>query len=96
MKNDYTNALAELHKWIEHTDQNLGAGFPFLHTEIEVQRVSQQVYFIVSCISDEYPFYAVELPKILQNLYKTNKFIVMLLNATKVLFPLAKFYHASE
>ena len=72
MKNDYTNALTELHKWIEHTDQNLGTAFPFLHTEIEVQRVSQQVYFIVSCINDEYPFYAYELPKILQNLFCGN------------------------
>lgn len=72
MQNAYTNELTELHRWIERTNQNLRTGFQFFCSEIEVQNVSQQVHRIANCISDEYPFYAMELPKILQTLFYRN------------------------
>ena len=72
MQNTYTNELTELHRWTERTNQNLRTGFQFLCSEIEVQNVGQQVHFIAKCISEEYPFYAMELPKILQTLFYGN------------------------
>lgn len=72
MKNAYTNEISELKKWVEHTNQNLATGFSFLHTETEVQVVCQRIYDISMRISDEYPFYASELPVIAQTLFSGN------------------------
>ena len=58
MRNTYTNKIAELHKWVESIDYQLGTGFSFLHTEPEVQTVGQRICFIANCIQEEYPFYA--------------------------------------
>ena len=68
MKNTYTNEISELQKWVEQTNRNLATGFLFLHTEAEIQTVSQRLYDISVHISDEYPFYASELPVIAQTL----------------------------
>ena len=62
MRNTYTNEIAELHKWVENTDYQLGTGFPFLHTEAEVHIVCQRICFIASYIQEEYPFYSSQLP----------------------------------
>lgn len=72
MKNGYINELTELHRWIERTNQNLKPGLQFLCSEIEVQNVARQVYCIANCISEEYPFYAMELPKIFRTLFYRN------------------------
>ena len=58
MRNTYTNEIAELHKWVENTDCQLGTGLSFLHTEVEVQVTCQRICFIANCIQEEYPFYA--------------------------------------
>ena len=58
MRNIYTNEIAELHKWVENTDYQLGTRLSFLHTEAEVQVVCQRICFIANCIQEEYPFYA--------------------------------------
>jgi len=50
MKSTYTNEIAELHKWVESTDYQLGTGLSFLHTEAEVQVVCQRIIFIMNCI----------------------------------------------
>lgn len=57
MRNAYTNEIAELHKWVESTNYQLGTGLPFLHTEAEVQTVRQRIYYIMNYIQEEYPFY---------------------------------------
>lgn len=72
MRNTYTNEIAELHKWVESIDYQLGTGFPFLHTEAEVQTVCQRIYFILNCIREEYPFYASQLPTISKRLFSGN------------------------
>ncbi|MDE6588897.1 MAG: TIGR02391 family protein [Oscillospiraceae bacterium] len=72
MRNTYTNEIAELHKWVESTDYQLGTGFSFLHTEAEVQTVCRRIYFIANCIREEYPFYASQLPPISQRLFSGN------------------------
>lgn len=72
MRNTYTNEIAELHKWVESTDYQLGTGFSFLHTEAEVQTVCQRIFFIANCIREEYPFYASQLPTISQRLFSGN------------------------
>lgn len=35
MRSTCANVIAELHKWVESTDYQLGTEFPFLHTEAE-------------------------------------------------------------
>jgi len=72
MKNTYTNEISELQKWVEQTNRNLATGFLFLHTEAEIQTVSQRLYDISVHISDEYPFYASELPVIARTLFSGN------------------------
>lgn len=72
MRNTYTNEIAELHKWVENADYQLGTGFPFLHTEAEVHIVCQRICFIASCIQEEYPFYSSQLPIISQRLFSGN------------------------
>lgn len=72
MRNTYTNEIAELHKWVENADYQLGTGFPFLHTEAEVHIVCQRICFIASYIQEEYPFYSSQLPIISQRLFSGN------------------------
>lgn len=81
MRNIYTNEIAELHKWVESTDHQLGRGIPFLHTEAEVQTVCQRIHFIVNCILEEYPFYASTLPTISQRLFSGNRLSGFTLNS---------------
>lgn len=80
MRNTYTDEIAELHKWVESTDNQLRTGFPFLHTEAEVQTVCQRIHFIVNCILEEYPFYASKLPTISQRLFSGNRLSGFTLN----------------
>lgn len=72
MRNTYTNEIAELHKWVENANYQLGTGFSFLHTEAEVHIVCQRICFIASCIQEEYPFYSSQLPIISQRLFSGN------------------------
>lgn len=81
MRNIYTTEIAELHKWVESTDYQLGTGFSFLHTEAEVQTVCQRIFFIANCIHDEYPFYASQLPIISQRLFSGNPLSGFTLNS---------------
>lgn len=81
MKNAYTNEIAELHKWVENTNSQLRTGFPFLHTEAEVQIICQRIHFIVNCIREEYPFYATQLPIISQRLFSGNHLSGFTLNS---------------
>lgn len=81
MRNDYTNEIAALHKWVENTDYQLGTGFSFLHTEPEVQMVFQRINFIANWIKDEYPFYASQLPIISQKLFSGNRITGFTLNS---------------
>lgn len=81
MKNVYTNEIAELHKWVENTDYQLGTGLSFLHTEAEVQMVCQRICFITNCIQEEYPFYASKLPMISQRLFSGNRLSGFTLNS---------------
>lgn len=80
MRNTYTNEIAELHKWVESTDYQLGRGSPYRYTEAEVQTVCQRIYFIVNCILEEYPFYALKLPTISQRLFSGNRLSGFTLN----------------
>lgn len=64
MRNIYTNEIAELHKWVENTDYQLGTGLSFLHTEVEVQITCQRICFIANFIQEEYPFYIRTSPHI--------------------------------
>lgn len=81
MRNTYTNEIAELHKWVEYTNNQLGTGFSFLHTEMEVQTVCQRICFIENCIQEEYPFYASQLPTISQRLFSGNRLSGFTLNS---------------
>lgn len=81
MRNTYTNEIAELHKWVESIDYQLGTGFSFLHTEPEVQTVGQRICFIANCIQEEYPFYASRLPMISQRLFSGNRLSGFTLNS---------------
>lgn len=81
MRNIYTNEIAELHKWVENTDYQLGTRLSFLHTEAEVQVVCQRICFIANCIQEEYPFYASHLPIISQRLFSGNRLNGFTLNS---------------
>jgi hypothetical protein len=81
MRNTYTNEIAELHKWVENTDYQLGTVLSFLHTEVEVQVTCQRICFIANCIQEEYPFYASHLPVISQRLFSGNRLSGFTLNS---------------
>lgn len=78
MKLPYENELYELRKWLDNTNATLN--MQYIHTPLEIQRVLQWIDAIARGIQTDYPFYAVELPKIANILFQQNEWNAIFLN----------------
>lgn len=67
--NNVLNAVSELKRWIDNTNNQLQTGMPFIHIQPEVIQVSSLINAVAENIHEEYPFYAKELPRIASILF---------------------------
>lgn len=78
MKLPYENELYELRKWLDNTNATLN--MQYIHSPLEIQRVLQWIDAIARGIQTDYPFYAAELPKIANILFRQNEWNAIFLN----------------
>lgn len=63
--NNVLNAVSELKRWIDNTNNQLQTGMPFIRIQPEVIQVSSLINAVAENIHEEYPFYAKELRALL-------------------------------
>ncbi len=80
MKVPYQNELYELRKWIDNTNANMTLPMQLFHTPQEVQSVRYLISAITAGVQNEYPFYAIILPKISSILFPVNNMGAATLN----------------
>ncbi len=80
MKVPYQNELYELRKWIDNTNANMTLPMQLFHTPQEVQSVRYLISTITAGVQNEYPFYAIILPKISSILFPVNNMGAATLN----------------
>ena len=70
--NNVLNAVSELKRWIDNTNNQLQTGMPFIRIQPEVIQVSSLINAVAENIHEEYPFYAKELPCIASILFPSQ------------------------
>lgn len=74
------NALNELKRWIDNTNNQVQMGMDFVHIKAELFHVQALINSVSQSIRSEYPFYADELPKIFSTLFPQKPFGAYSLN----------------
>lgn len=78
--NASSNALNELKRWIDNTNNQIQMGMNFGHIQAEILQVDAMIKSVSQFIRPEYPFYADELPRISSILFRGNQFGAYSLN----------------
>lgn len=66
------NGLEDLWRWVLNTDSCLMRNQPFMFQQRDVSRVVSFTTEVSNAIKDDYPFYADELPKIVNNTFRST------------------------
>ena len=90
------NGLEELWRWVLNTDNCLMQNQPLMFQQRDVSRVVSFTTEVSNAIKDDYPFYADELPKIVNNTFRSvgRGFYSLNTAAFGELFIITKYLHS--